>query len=131
MRIGRAKSVAILQEAAAKSLSVSNDLASKLVDYVQITDDLLPEGDPYWSESVQGCWEEKFTTPTARREACVNEFREAADQSLSRDFPILEASKDKLVVGRFGYPDGNRSSIQGRIAVSKDPSNAPFMKALQ
>ncbi len=101
-------------------------------DYVEIADNLLPDGDPYWatpSSSVPGqeqdCWDGPLADPDGtaypsplaeqRYDACATRYgadgedaapegnQSVADINLGRDLPILEAYDDHLVLGRFGW----------------------------
>lgn len=79
--------------------------ASKLQsDYAQLSDDLLAPGDPYWSED-NSCWTD--VVPNGFRGASVAEqrhnfcdelFGSKASPRFARDFPILEAYDDHLVL---------------------------------
>ncbi len=106
-------------------------LPSWTTDYVEITDDILPQTDPYWgipsypasdasASNVNSCWAlpgkndfvDAPNTPapsshaTARFNFCQAVYGTPGtnpDASVSRDAPILQAYKDHLVVGRFGF----------------------------
>jgi hypothetical protein len=110
-------------------------LESKLVDYVQIADELLAPGDPYWAQpdlaEPNGCWDDPLDTTSTdpgeinkvagrRFDFCMSEFATAGEQNKNRDFPILEAYDDHLVIGRFA-PGAGRDVATG-------PTNAPYMK---
>jgi hypothetical protein len=104
-----------------------NRLDRQMVDYVQLTEDLLSSTDPYWNNADDPgqCWG-GIPAGRARYDACNSTYGAAADQRGERDFPILEAYDDHVVVGRFYTPaDG------GREAVSREPSNAPFMRLMR
>jgi DNA-binding beta-propeller fold protein YncE len=107
----------------------------RMIDYVQITDDLLAPTDPFWTladlPGDQACWTQEangkvvvLNDPASRYNACLGYFGAAASQSTARDFPILEAYDDHVVVGRFAKIGTNNT----REAIYADPSNAPFMK---
>jgi hypothetical protein len=101
-------------------------------DYVELADDLLPQGDPYWATpsssqpgQEQDCWDGPLADPPGtpypssladdRYNACANQYgwdgedaapegnQSVADINLGRDLPILEAYDDHLVLGRFGW----------------------------
>ncbi|WP_394847196.1 hypothetical protein LZC95_06970 [Pendulispora brunnea] len=105
-------------------LTPAAPLEQHLGDYVQITDDILDVSDPYWAQA-NSCWEGDLAQPagapqapasvaTARHDACVANFRNFSDEitpSAYRDFPILEAYDDHLVLGAYSYPPG--SSLSG------------------
>jgi hypothetical protein len=97
-------------------------------DYVELNDDLLPSTDAYWGipsksadpgATVNDCWDDELAdvdgnTPNpsplaqARYNACFTAFdaQANADTHYARDFPIVEAYDDHLVLGRFGWlPD--------------------------
>jgi hypothetical protein len=152
-RIGQQKaaSVASALQSQTPALTVPDRIAKKTGDYVQIIDDILDNTDPYWSTGdVNGCWEGNLAddqnagamnasaSPKVagdRYNACANTFGSGQDvnpvMSVQRDFPILEASQDKLVLGRFGYPDGSPPTTQSREIVTADKGNAPFLKLMR
>ncbi len=115
-------------------------------DYVQITDDILgapdfvdagqttPTDDPYWHEP-QACWTGLTTTSgqslesdpndtalaSHRQQTCFDKFGAyGADQSTQRDFPILEAYEDHLVLGRYLYLDPTNRPGNGRVVAARD-----------
>jgi hypothetical protein len=121
-------------------------------DYVEITDDLAVQGDPYWSEpsSKNDCWDDALAdTPQTlmmdsagnpystlgnnRYNACEAQFDDSAnaDTHLARDFPILEAHNGSLVVGRFGWNPSVTEQTTNRVIVGPDPSNRPFLRFAQ
>jgi hypothetical protein len=138
-------------------------------DYVEITDDLLPITDPYWAMNSlsppddsgldNACWNDPAfdngklgdtdanaqTSPHAadRYNYCFATFDAAvnADTHLARDFPILQAFDNQLIVGRFGWGPSQGALDAGvpevaettsnRVVVGADPSNAPFLKQLR
>lgn len=104
-----------------------------ITDYVQLTEDILPDGDDYWNVS-QDCWDPQLSTAALRQNVCQKTFGAASDQSTVRDFPILEAYDDKLVLGRYftrtTTGPGNVSSSR-REVVYKDPSNASDLKLMR
>jgi hypothetical protein len=57
----------------------------------------------------------------------------AADAYLSRDFPIIHAYDDHMVLGRFGWDPSKSPSEQttSRVVVGPDASNVPFLKIAQ
>jgi len=112
-------------------------------DYVEIVDDLLPEGDPYWATpsssqpgQEQDCWDPPLADPdgtaypspqaTNRYDVCATQYgadgedaapegnQSVADINLGRDLPILEAYDDHLVLGRFGWvPQDKTGALVG------------------
>jgi hypothetical protein len=144
-------------------------------DYIEVTDQILPQGDPYWSVpfkdaaggEVNDCWQgtgyendgdpniggkrynacqETFGAPSScpgngmsltQTSACQNGSTPAdPDTFLTRDFPILHAFDDHLVVGRFGWQPGSASnhvpeSTGNRVVVGPDASNVPFLRLMR
>jgi hypothetical protein len=107
-------------------------------DYVQLADDVLNQGDSYWS-LPNDCWDPSLADPDARQSVCENTYGSLSESdggvnttpSLYRDFPILEAYDDHFVVGRFGYHDPSNPQVATRVVVSADPSNAATMKLMK
>jgi hypothetical protein len=127
-------------------------LADWTGDYVQITDDLLPNTDGYWKQTAADgvtCWEGALADDTnpnvsqARYSACDSVFGTTGDSSFNvntsyaRDFPILEAFDDHLVLGRYYWPptDNNQNPVNelttNRIVVGPDPGSASSLKFAQ
>jgi hypothetical protein len=116
-------------------------------DYVQITDDLLAEGDGYWQDKSQTCWDGVAglgngdpNFDTNRYNFCAQTFGAPGSDPnayLQRDLPILEGHDDYLVVGRFGWmqdPHGMTpvlESTSNRVVVGDDVGNAPYLRAVQ
>ena len=96
-----------------------------MTDYVQLTEDILGPDDDYWKVD-QACWDPSLAPGLPRQDACARTFGAAADQNTQRDFPILEAYDDHVVLGRF-YTTPEKT----REVVYKDPSNAPYLKLMQ
>jgi hypothetical protein len=107
-------------------------LDRRMADYVQLTSELLPRDDAYWTlasgTAAGSCWEGVTAAAgPARYDLCATTFGAPADESPGRDFPILEAYDDKLVLGRFYTfsADGTRE------VVYKDPSNEASLRLAQ
>jgi hypothetical protein len=141
-RLGAARARAAASALRQASLPLPAELGARLGDYVQVADELAPSDDPYWSlpdgSDGDACWnlDERVDLSgdgraRERYDICANTFGRADEQSPLRDFPILEAYEDRLVLGRFGYPQGATPTTQNRLMVSRDPSNAPFLKLLR
>ncbi|HVJ90956.1 MAG TPA: hypothetical protein VM580_14230, partial [Labilithrix sp.] len=123
--------------AAAGRPGYSERLDRRMVDYVQITNELLGPNDPYWQQpdfpAPNGCWPDELNSADlaaaarGRYEVCANIFGPFAEQRESRDFPILEAYDDHLVLGRFAQIPPNQS----REVVYSDPSNATTLKMMR
>jgi hypothetical protein len=71
---------------------------------------------------------------------CSDVFGQTLDPAapnLQRDFPILEAYDNRLLIGRFGYESmavartPGATGSEGWSVVGRDPSNADFLSALQ
>jgi hypothetical protein len=143
-----------------KGLSNDNcgyDMSDWVGDYVQITDNLLPESDPYWSlPDDDACWDQvdvagRSVDPKLRFEYCANYYQPPTSQQqstaprlpLARDFPILEAYDDRLVISRFVYPQDDPvpgmdaaafpvpESTTNRRVWPPDPSNQTFLKTMR
>jgi hypothetical protein len=121
-------------------------------DYVQVANDLIVENDPYWT-TPQTCWDDTPTnnvttlTPAqaqAHYEGCYNYFQPAIDQAITRDFPIVEAYDDHLVITRFNYPENDKPEAGVDSAAFQVPeyttnrwvtppstSNVAFLRNLQ
>ena len=62
---------------------------------------------------------------------------DASTLSLQRDFPIIEAHDDQLLIGRFGYTGTGGNAVPREPGhsdwsiVGPDPSNVPFLKLMQ
>jgi hypothetical protein len=118
-----------------------DSLAQWTGDYVEVEDDLLDPTDPYWQENGDDCWDPNLEgNPTDRYNQCSATFGTAAnaDTELSRDFPILEAYDDHLVLGRFAYvgvTSNGQTTVNytttNRVIVGRDPSNAGFLKQMR
>ncbi len=104
--LGRARAAAIASDVQRLTGAPPLDaqLDRHITDYVQLTEDLLPVDDPYWSLSDDPgkCWAPELPPGQKRYDVCAATFGGASDQSPARDFPIVEAYQDSLVVGAFG-----------------------------
>jgi hypothetical protein len=140
LRVGQQRASAIATALADSKLPAVPRLERKIADYVQLTDAILPKGDPYWQEP-NDCWAGLKQNPDGsvadlppgdeRWGLCNATFGGEVDHNTARDFPILEAYDDRLVVGRYGYEDPNARTTDRREVVSADPSNAPFLKSMR
>jgi len=133
-----------LGQARAEWIQANNPADAWTSDYIEIADDLLPEGDEYWGQP-SACWDSSLSTAQERYDACSTRFGAngtdagatgvgtLADTYLSRDFPIIHAYDDHLVLGRFGWDPSKSPAEQttSRVVVGPDPSNAPFLKIAQ
>lgn len=131
--IGADRAQKILAELQAAGAALpSEPLDRRMVDYVQLSEELLDPRDPYWGVTLGAdddaqCWDPRLATAGQRYEACLGTFGTVADNNPARDFPILEAYDDRLVLGRFYTPSGQRT----REVVYKDPSNADMLKLMR
>jgi len=128
-------------QARAEFIQANNPADAWTSDYVEITDDLLAENDPYW-EQANDCWDSSLPSAQARYNACSTRFGAQgtdagpngvgtlADTYLSRDFPIIHAYDDHILLGRFGWDPSKSPQEQttSRVVVGPDPSNVPFLK---
>lgn len=127
---GRARVDAFSAELATRELPVPPNLSQRVVDYVEIVDDLLPPTDPYWLED-QACWTGDLAkaSATQRFAVCNQTFDgdfepppEVNPEPLpnpNRHFPILEAYDGKLRVSRFYAKD----ALTPRVAVRAEATN--------
>jgi hypothetical protein len=116
-------------------------------DYVEFTDDLLSNTDEYWGipSSQNDCWDPPLadpdgfpgTSPLAqnRYNACYAQFNSVSngDTFYARDFPILQAFDDHLVLGRYGWLVGNGTTPiaelpNNRVVVGPDDSNVSVLR---
>jgi hypothetical protein len=129
-----------------------SDMPRWVGDYVQVANDLVQENDAYWT-SPQTCWSDtpgpgevaRLTAAQANDHytACYNYFEPYINQSVTRDFPIIEAYDNHLVITRFNYPpnetpDGGDASAfpvpeatSNRWVTPAEPSNVVFLRNLQ
>jgi hypothetical protein len=114
-----------------------------MMDYVQVVDELLPANDPFWRQpdvpEPNSCWDDRLdpadpnstqqveTAARLRFDLCSGFFGPVKDQNPNRDYPILEAYDDHLVVGRFTSPEEGAT----REVVYADPSNAAYLKLMR
>lgn len=104
-------------------------LDKRMGDYVRFTEELLDPADPYWrldlkSDDPAQCWDARFPPGQPRYDICRTTFGTAGEGSSARDFPIIEAYSDRLVVGRFYTPGITRA----REIVGRDPGNAELLR---
>ncbi|MGK4422659.1 hypothetical protein ACSLVQ_30850, partial [Klebsiella pneumoniae] len=69
----------------------------------------------------------------ARQAACQSTYGSINDATVTpfRDFPILEAYDDHMVVSRFGYEDPANPATVNRQIVGRDPSNVAALKLMR
>lgn len=104
-----------------------------VTDYVSLTEEILPEGDDYWNVQ-QECWDPSLSTAQLRHDACTKEYGPASDKNTNRDFPILEAYDDRIVLGVYysrKTPTASDPNAERREVVYKDPSNAAALKLMR
>jgi hypothetical protein len=150
--VGQQRAATFLAASTAAGLGAPEDLDRWIGDYVQIADDLLQPTDPYWSSDPQAdqtddCWAgfngttpdggttAPLTDPTERYNTCLTIFDWAANQSVARDFPIVQAFDDGLVITRFNYPDSTTYPVtpttSNRQTTPPDVTNIPALKQLK
>jgi hypothetical protein len=156
--IGQARAKAVLAALTASGLPApglgaqgSPTLPQWTSDYVELADDLLPQGDPYWATpsssqpgQEQDCWDPPLADPDGtpypsplandRYNTCASQYgadgedaapegnQSVADINLGRDLPIIEAYDDHLVLGRFGWCP-NLDCDPTKAAVSEQTNN--------
>ncbi len=138
-RLGQARVADMVAEDS--GAHVGSQLAERIGDYVQLTDDILPDTDPYWQVD-NDCWDVDVqvgqnstvnlqSAKDQRQPVCQNKFGDAATQLGQRDFPILEAYEDHVVVGRYLYNDAANRPTNGRIIAPRDTSSQVDFKLLK
>lgn len=114
-------------------------------DYVQIAGSLPTQTDPYWSNPPDPECFGGVQDQDARYQQCYDFFQPIVDQYITRDFPILEAYDDHLVISRFAYPSDNPPpdsgadaaayavppSTQNRVVVGPSPSNVFYLQQMR
>lgn len=131
--VGRARAQAAQAELVAAGLPPIERLDEKVLDYLEVSDDVLGVGDPYWREP-NSCWEGDLADnnrSTDRHDYCEQLFGPKDAPNLERDFPIADAFQDRLVLGRFAFIAGKERSIHNRVMVANSESNQTRLKALQ
>jgi hypothetical protein len=136
-RVGLARAQQVQTELRASGLPAATGLEQHLTDYVQLVGDVPAKGDPWWSAPD---WEEGGTCadpagPTAdtRYEFCSRLYG-AGDPGLrnvQRDFPILEAYSDRLVLGLYdtaGNPTASEASIPNRFVARVDEGSSIWLQ---
>jgi hypothetical protein len=128
--------------AALKAAGLQPDLRrlSYTGDYIEITDDLLPSNDQYWTNGDAGtdCWDgvlqidagTSAANGSAKYDFCLQTFgtQANADSTVTRDFPIVRATDNALTLGRFGWPEGTQEQTTNRAIVGPDASNPYWLK---
>jgi hypothetical protein len=131
---------------AAAGLPTIDGLASQVADYVQITSPIRANTDQYWAID-NSCWEispGKTIPVEMRANLCADTYGyqvggtfDASTLSLQRDFPIIEAHDNQLLIGRFGYTGTGGNAVPREPGhsdwsiVGPDPTNVPFLKLMQ
>ena len=122
--LGVERTTEIARSLARRNIPLAARSERLMSDYVQLTEELLPPDDPWWTFQTE-CWSPEQDTPAKRQDVCARTFGNAADQSTQRDFPIVEAYDDHVVLGRYyTTPEPNSH----REVVYKDSSNAAALK---
>jgi hypothetical protein len=129
---GRRTAAAVASDALQRTQPTTSSLFAldrRIADYVQLTEDLLPIEDNYWGATEpanDACWPPtSVVPPDGRWDFCNRTFGAAADQNPSRDFPIVEAFDDHLVITRYA------PNAAGREVVAPDPSNATMLAQMR
>jgi len=133
-RVGRERAQAVREAMRFSQIPAPARLEHQMGDYIHLVDPILPADDPYWQEP-NDCWDDTLPTASLRQDACVRTFgaddNATGTSSAARDFPIAEGYQDRLVLGRYGYPDGDVNRIKDREVVAAHPGNAPFLKRMK
>jgi hypothetical protein len=138
-RLGQSRARAVADALAQSKLPPVPKLERRIADYVQVTDAVLPPEDPYWREP-NDCWQGlkrdgdrlvELSDPGERQALCAQTYGADIDGTTERDFPILEAYDDRMVIGRFGYEDPASRTTRSREVVDAHESNAPFLKTMR
>jgi hypothetical protein len=144
--IGQLRAEQALRDMKAANLPVSqaeNTLPQWTTDYVEITSDILQQGDAYWS-LPQACWDIPDTDladggtghvsiADQRYDICQATFGAPGsnpDLNVTRDAPILEAYTDHLQVGRFGHFTNQLETTSNRSVDPGSANNPTFLKLM-
>jgi hypothetical protein len=132
--LGRERTDAIARELATRSVKPAQNAEFLMTDYVQLTEDILPPEDDYWRVE-QACWVPEQGQPAlppgaARQDACFRTFGAATDENPQRDFPIVEAYDDRLVLSRFYTTPEKRREVVPTTGTPGD-SNKAYLKLAQ
>jgi hypothetical protein len=146
--IGQQRAGQEVAAATSAGLPTPPDPKQWTADYVEIVDDVLPQGDPYWN-IPNSCWNGVVTgteslastrpgssvsdpqsLADARFNACTVAFGPGsnADSHYGRDLPILRAYDDHLDVGRFYWNNSVPEQTTNRLIAGPDPSNKPSLQ---
>lgn len=133
LHLGRARAQAAQAALVAAGLPTIERLDEKVLDYIQASDDVLPAADPYWREP-NSCWEGALASndrPTDRHDYCEQLFGTKDVPNIERDFPIVEAYQDRLVLGRYAFISGKERNTHNRVVVADSETNQSRLRALQ
>jgi hypothetical protein len=147
--VGQTRAAQVVKELEGFGLSSKTtldrlDLPGRTADYVEIIDDIPPQGDAYWSyqqDASTACWGIRSNDPKRplgldsnspgvadkRFNYCQQAYGPAssADTHFARDLPIINAYDDHLVVGAFNFKAPEQTT--NRTIVGPSPSNAPTL----
>ncbi len=112
-------------------------------DYIEITDDILLQGDPYWGLPNNLCWPTEAApnigdsdpnVSNERYDLCQATFGAPGsnpDLSINRDAPILEAYKGSPSRSAGCAPhEGQIETTQNRTIDPGGPNNPPFLQLM-
>jgi hypothetical protein len=116
---------AIARELVKRGLTPAPGADRLTTDYIQLTEDILGPDDDYWNID-QDCWDPSVARGRPRQDQCVRTFGSASDQSTQRDFPIIQAFDDRVVLGRFFT-----TPAKTREVVYSDASNVATLKRMK
>jgi hypothetical protein len=152
--LGQQRAQQALAEMTARGLPPPPDMKDWTGDYLEILDDPVAKGDPYWNVE-NACWDglssgktdlspgprvpggkDDQTKADARHDVCNQVFGTGSpDSYLARDLPILRAYDDHLDVGRFYWQsDAGKGAPQvlerttNRKILGADPSNEKSLR---
>ena len=91
--------------------------ARQTADYVQFVDELSDEGEPYWRDPSTGgqCGQalfEQSPTTLSGRSLCAQFFGPIEIQSVNRDYRIVEAHEDYLLIEPRSYDPATMSTTR-------------------
>jgi hypothetical protein len=124
--LGIERTTDVARTLANRNISLPPRSERLMSDYIQLTEDILPPEDPWWTFQPE-CWDPPLDKDTSKRQdACVRTFGLGVDQSTQRDFPIVEAYDDHVVLGRYFSTSATRREV-----VYKDSSNEANLKLMK
>jgi hypothetical protein len=136
-RVGLARAREVQAQLRAAGLPPAQGLEQRLTDYVQLVGDVPSKGDPWWSapdwEEGGTCADPAGPTADARYDFCSRLYGvgDAGLRNVQRDFPILEAYADRLVLGLFdtaGNPTASETSVPARFVARVEQDSSIWLQ---